>query len=163
MEYEVNSKFSYDFENVKKIIIGSGRLYYVYRDNIPYVSVEVKLLDCSEHFTDSIIIGDNLFIGNYYEGVYIIDLIDFQLKKIRVDGYFGYFVVNKEFVYILGCEKIIALNKDGIIIWESDYLAVDGIVCNEIEGNSMKVSCEMDPPGGWVDKKINLLNGKVIN
>ena len=49
MEYEVNSEFSYDFENVKKIIIGSGRLYYVYRDDIPYVSVEVNLLDCSEH------------------------------------------------------------------------------------------------------------------
>ena len=79
MEYEVNSEFSYDFENVKKIIIGSGRLYYVYRDDIPYVSVEVNLLDCSEHFTDSIIIGDNLFIGNYYEGVYIIDLIDFHV------------------------------------------------------------------------------------
>ncbi len=37
MKYEVNSEFSYDFENVKKIIIGSGRLYYVFRDDIPYV------------------------------------------------------------------------------------------------------------------------------
>ena len=163
MKYVVNSEFSYDFENVKRIFLGGGKLYYVYRDDIPHVSVEINLLECGESFTDSQIIGDYLFIGNYYEGVYLINLVDFQVNKIKVDGYFGYFVASKESIYILGCEKIIAINKDGIIIWESDYLAVDGIVCNGIEGNTMNISCEMDPPGGWVDRKIDLLNGKVID
>ncbi len=27
----------------------------------------------------------------------------------------------------------------------------------------MNISCEMDPPGGWEYKKIDLLTGKTIN
>ena len=163
VNYEVNNEFSYDFENVKRIVLGSGNLYYVYRDDIPYLSVEVNLLDGSEHFTDSFIIGDYLLIGNYYEGIFTINLIDFGLKQIKVDGYFGYFVAGRECVYILGCENIISINKEGNIIWTSGYLAVDGIVFNRIEEDSMSVSCEMDPPGGWIDKKIDLLTGKVVD
>ncbi|MCR4651563.1 MAG: hypothetical protein K5662_07375 [Lachnospiraceae bacterium] len=162
MEYVVNTEFSYDFENVKRISLGSGKLYYVYCDDMPYVSVEVNMPDCGESFTDSLIIGDYLLIGNYLDGVYIINLVDFQVKIIKVDGYFGYFVASKECIYILGSENVIAINKDGNTVWVSDYLAVDGIVCNGIEGHYMNVSCEMDPPGGWVNKKIDLLNGKVI-
>lgn len=162
MKYEVTNDFSYDFENVKRIVLGKGKLYYVYRDDIPYVSVEVNMLEGGEHFTDSYILGDYLLIGNYYEGVFAVNLIDFELKEIKVDGYFGYFVPGIECVYILGCENIISIGKDGNIIWISDNLAVDGIVLGRIEGNTMNVSCEMDPPGGWVDKKINLLTGKTV-
>lgn len=162
MSYVVNSEFSYEFENVKRIFIGGGKSFYVYKDDEPYLAVEVNMLNYSEHFTDSTILGDYLLIGNYYEGVFVINLINYEVNNIKVDGYFGYFVEGKECVYILGCENVIAINKDNSIIWKSDYIAVDGIVLNGIEDDVMSVSCEMDPPGGWVDREIDLLTGIVI-
>lgn len=162
MKYAVKSEFNSEFENVKKIVLGSGKLFYVYRDDAPYVSAEVNLIN-SEFFTDSIIIGDYLLIGNYYDGVYVIDLLDLTFKTIEVDGYFGSFVEGNDCIYILGCENIIAINSDSNIVWKSDDLAVDGIVFDRIDQEIMYISCEIDPPGGWIDKKIDLSTGKVMD
>ena len=161
MSYIVNSGSGNEFSNIKRIAIGSGKVFCVYKDDAPYVSVEVNLLN-SEHFTDSLIVGDYLLIGNYYEGVYVIDLLNLSFDHIAVDGYFGYFVEDGECIYILGCENIIAMNRECSVLWKSDCIAVDGITCEGIEGKTMQVTCEMDPPGGWVDKKIDLCTGKVI-
>ena len=161
MNYKVNNEYNCEFENVKRIGIGTGKIFYVYRDNMPFLSVEINLL-IGDFFVDSIIVGEYLYIGNYYEGVYVIDLKDFTFNNISIDGYFGYFVNNQDYIYILGCENIIAIDIDARFVWKSDNIAVDGIVCNGIEGHIMYISCEMDPPGGWEDMKIDLLTGKTI-
>ncbi len=162
MNYKVNNEYNYEFENVKRINFGSGKVFYVYENETPLVSVEVNLIttDC---FIDSIIVGDYLYIGNYIEGVYVINLKDFSFRNIPMDGYFGDFVKNLDSLYILGCENIIAIDIDSNIIWKSDYIAVDGIECVGIDGQIMNISCEMDPPGGWEYNKIDLLTGKTIN
>ncbi|MCR5228345.1 MAG: hypothetical protein K6E27_14185 [Eubacterium sp.] len=162
MNYKVNNEYKCEFENVKRIGIGTGKIFYVYKDNMPFLSVEINLL-IGDFFVDSIIVGEYLYIGNYYEGVYVINLKDFSFNNISVDGYFGYFVKNQEYIYILGCESIIAIDIDARFVWKSDSIAVDGIVCNGIEGHIMYISCEMDPPGGWEDMKIDLLTGNIIN
>ena len=41
----------------------------------------------------------------------------------------------------------------------SEVVAVDGIVFGEICDNTIIVSAEMDPPGGWVDVALDLLTG----
>ena len=162
MNYIVNNEYNYEFENVKRIGIGTGKIFYVYKDDTPFLSVEVNIL-IGDFFIDSIIFGDYLYIGNYYEGVYVINLKDFTFNRVSVDGYFGYFVKNKDCIYILGCENIIAFDRDANIVWKSDQIAVDGIVCDGIEGQIMYISCEMDPPGGWKDMKIDILTGKPVN
>lgn len=161
MKYRVKNEYNCEFDNVKRIAIGTGRVFCVYANDIPFLSVEVNAL-ITNFFVDSVILGDYLFIGNYTDGVCVINLKDFNFHKISVDGYFGYFEKSHDYVYILGCENIIALYKDGNIVWKSDPIAVDGIVCDGIEGQIMHVSCEMDPPGGWKDMKIDLLTGKTI-
>ena len=162
MNYIVNNEYNYEFENVKRIGIGTGKIFYVYKDDTPFLSVEVNIL-IGDFFIDSIIFGDYLYIGNYYEGVYVINLKDFTFNRVSVDGYFGYFVKNKDCIYILGCENIIAFDIDANIVWKSDQIAVDGIVCDGIEGQIMYISCEMDPLGGWKDMKIDILTGKPVN
>ena len=162
MNYKVNNEYNCEFENVKRIGIGTGKIFYVYKDNLPFLSVEINLL-IGDFFVDSIIVGEYLYIGNYYEGVYVINLKDFSFNNISVDGYFGYFVKNQDYIYILGCENIIAIDIDARFVWKSDNIAVDGIVCNGIEGHIMYISCEMDPPGGWEDMKIDLLTGNTID
>ena len=162
MNYTVNDEYNYEFENVKRISIGTGKIFYVYKDDTPFLSVEVNSI-IGGNFVDSIILGDFLYIGNYTEGVYVINLKDFNFNTISIDGYFGYFVKDQDCIYILGCENIIAIDIDGNIVWKSDSIAVDGIVCRGIEERIMYISCEMDPPGGWEDMKIDILTGKTVN
>ena len=148
-----------DFENIKSICLGSGRLYYVLCDDMPYLSVEVDIFSV---FSSAVIFYGYLVIGNYYDGVYIIDLNDLSVKKKDIYGYFGDFEVTENVLYVLGGENITAYDKELNEIWVSDALAVDGIVCGGIENGAMDISCEMDPPGGWVDRKIDITSGKIF-
>jgi hypothetical protein len=47
-------------------------------------------------------------------------------------------------------------------LWESEALAVDGVLCDCIADDTMMISCEMDPPGGWIERKISLIDGRII-
>ena len=95
MNYIVNNEYNYEFETVKRIGIWIGKIFHVYKDDTPFLSVEVNKL-IGDFFIDSIINGDYLYIGNYYEGVYVINLKDFTFNRVSVDGYFGYFVKKKD-------------------------------------------------------------------
>ena len=159
MEYRLGDTNLEGFESVKKIKLGKGRNYCVYRDQEPYVSVEVDYYSC---FSDAVIFHDYLIIGNYYEGLSVIRLEDLAVEKKDIKGYFGYFEIYDDVLYVLGCEDITAFDKHMDELWVSDFLAYDGIVCDGIDGNIMSISCEMDPPGGWVDKRIDILTGAVL-
>lgn len=46
--------------------------------------------------------------------------------------------------------------------WISENIAIDGVTFYKTEGDTMVVSCEMDPPDGWITKRISLSDGKLI-
>lgn len=71
MRYKVDDVADYAFEKVKNIVLGSRKIYYVYDNNDPVLSVEVNVFTC---FSDAIIFRISLVIGNYYEGLYVINL-----------------------------------------------------------------------------------------
>jgi len=148
-----------DFEATKRIRLGKGRHYCVYRNESPYVSVEVDYHSC---FSEAVVFHEFLLIGNYVEGLSIVHLTDLSVEKRDIKGYFGYFEITDDVLYVLGCHYVYAYDSNMNEIWVSDFLAYDGIICKRIEGNIMYLSCEMDPPGGWVDKKIDVITGAVL-
>lgn len=150
--------YEHPFDGTQRIELGIGKSYYIYKDLEPYLTVTVDGLP----FTEAILFHDCLAIGNYNKGVYFINLHDFEIKNIEVQDYFGYFVDDRDILYVLGCCYIMAFNSHLELLWKTDNLAIDGVVFKYIEGNTMTVSCEMDPPGGWIDRKISLLDGSVI-
>ena len=46
MIYRCEETYNGEFENIKGIVLGSGHCYYIYRDDKPYVIIEVCLFDC---------------------------------------------------------------------------------------------------------------------
>jgi len=162
MKYELinleNSIFEADdFEH--EIKLGSGRYYYVLCDERPYLKVEV---DLKKLFDNAIIYNDFLLVGTF-DTVYFINLLDLRITQIDVEMYFGYFVTTKDALYVLDGEGIIAFDSRMNEMWRNHSLAIDGVTFNEmINDEIMSVSCEMDPPGGWVDRKINVKQGEVI-
>ena len=159
MNYRCEKTYDEEFENTKSIVLGTGRFYYIYRDDKPYVKIEVRLFD---YFSETVFFLDYFVIGNNYEGVYVINMLDLKVIHKEISGYFGYFEIIDDSLYVLGCDSITAFDSCMNEKWISKDIAVDGVVLNAIEGDSIVVSCEMDPPGGWVNKRISLLDGKLV-
>ncbi len=146
-----------DFEH--EIEIGHDSYYYVLRDGCPYLMVEV---DFRKLFDDAVIYNNYLLIGTF-DKVYFVNLADLKVTQIDVEMYFGYFVTTKDAVYVLDGTGIIAFDSNLKEIWRNHSLAEDGVTFQEImDDEIMIVSCEMDPPGGWIDRKINRKTGKCL-
>lgn len=146
-----------DFEH--EIKLGSGHFYHVSGDERPYLQVETD----SKRLFDTAVIYYNYLLIGAFDKVYFINLWDLQVTKIDVDMYFGYFVTTPDAVYILDGTGVIAFNANLNEKWRNHTLAVDGVTFEEIIDNQiMRISCEMDPPGGWVDKKIDIQTGAAV-
>ena len=153
-----NDEKSIYFENTKCIEFGCGCNYYVLKADEPYLKVTTN----SGYFNDAIIFNDYICIGLYTDGLRIVNLNDFSIKNLDIDGYFGYFYINNDELYVLGCCNVTALDKDINIKWKSPNIAVDGILFNDVINDIMHIQCEMDPPGGWVERQIDLRTGSVV-
>ena len=145
-----------DFQSVKNIELGVGRKYCVLYNEEPYLSVNVDFFSV---FTDAVVFGDYLFVGNYTDGMYIVCLKNFIIKEMAVDGYFGYFEKNNDVLYVLGCSNIIAFDKCAQMIWQSENIAIDGVTFQKIENDMMYVECEMDPWLSYDSLNIELPDG----
>lgn len=149
-----------DFDDVNKIELGQDRFYYVLKNGIPFLRVEVDLTLSS--FDTAVVFYENLCIG-VKDKVYFIDMNNLECREICVQMYFGYFYIYKDLLLVLsGCE-VIAFDNKMHERWRQSGLAEDGVIVNEIENDNVLVlSCEMDPPGGWITRRINVFNGKEI-
>ncbi len=162
MNYELinleNSIFeSDDFEH--EIKLGDDRYYYVLCDEHPYLKVEVGF----KKLFDNAIIYNNFLLVGTFDIVYSINLLDLRITQIDVEMYFGYFVTTKDALYVLDGRGIIAFDSSMNEMLRNHSLAIDGVTFNEmINDEIMSISCDMDPPGGWVDRKINVKRGEII-
>ena len=154
-----NSVYSaYDFECVKKIVLGGDRLYYVLKNGDPFLCVEVDLTLSA--FDTAVVFHEYLCIG-VEDKVFFIDMDSFEYRQICVQMYFGYFYVYRDMLFVLSGKGVIAFDDRIHEIWRQPMLAEDGVVAEGIvNDNILVLSCEMDPPGGWITKKINIFNGK---
>lgn len=118
--------------------------------------------DLKKLFDDAVIYNNFLLVGAF-DKVYFINLADLRIIQIKVEMYFGYFVTTQDRVYILDGTGIMAFDTNLNVIWKNHSLAIDGVTFHEIDDEIMSISCEMDPPGGWVDKKINIKSGEIID
>ena len=149
-----------DFEYVKKIVLGGGRFYYVLRDGTPFLRVEVDLT--SSAFDAAAVFYEYLCVG-VQDKVFFIDMNSFECRQICVQMYFGYFHICRDMLFVLSGKGVIAFDNKMHEVWRQSMLAEDGVVVGEMENDNVLVlSCEMDPPGGWVTRKINIFDGREI-
>ena len=146
-----------DFEYVKKIVLGGDRFYYILKNGIPFLRVEVDLT--ASAFDTAVVFYENLCIG-VEDKVYFIDMNNFECREICVQMYFGYFYIYKDLLLVLSGNGVIAFDNKMHEIWRKFGLAEDGVVVKEVQNDNILVlSCEMDPPGGWIIRRINIFNG----
>ena len=156
-----NSVYSEDdFECAKKIMLGGDRFYYVLKNGEPFLRVEVELTLSA--FDTAVVFHEYLCIG-VNDKVFFINMNSFECRQIYVQMYFGYFYICRDMLFVLSGNGAIAFDNKINEVWRQSMLAEDGVVVKEMENDNVLVlSCEMDPPGGWVTRKINIYDGKEI-
>jgi hypothetical protein len=70
--------------------------------------------------------------------------------------------VRDEALYVLGWEDAYAVGPDLKARWRAPKLAVDGLVFYEAIGTVVRLSAEMDPPGGWFDVEVDAATGREL-
>lgn len=158
MIYELTEDYS-KFSDIKPLKLGEGRKYFVLKNSVSYISVEVE--STSNPFDKACIFGKYLCIGIYEK----IAFVDLETLRVRIDEigswYFGYFDIYNDTLFVSSDSDITAYDKDLNILWKNAELACDGVIVHGIsdDGKYLNVSCELDPPGGWVDKQVDITNG----
>jgi hypothetical protein len=78
------------------------------------------------------------------------------------DDFFGHFGIGDGLLYVLGWRHVVAVGPDLAVRWVARDVAIDGIVWQGCDGDRVKVSAEMDPPGGWVDVVLDAATGREL-
>ena len=141
----------------------------VKKNDIPTVKLQVYLFDETDCFK-SIICNDETVVIGCGEKVHFYSIGSNLVKTIKLNDYFGYLYSDKgieennfkHHLYIASGLKLYKYKADGAKVWESDYLAVDGVILGNIDSGVIVCRGEQDPPGGWVEYKLDESTGKII-
>lgn len=89
-----------------------------------------------------------------------------QGQRLDVPCLFGHLAldpgeegVRPETLYVLGWTDAIAIDPSLETRWSARDLAVDGITFNGVSGPLIRLSVEMDPPGGWFEIELDSATG----
>ena len=152
---EIPYRCEYD---IPYMAVGYGKIYHINKDNVPYMEIETDSSQWNP-FNTACFFRDYFCIGNG-AAVYFVNLYTLEIKKITLDMYFGYFYYNSRYFFVTSSSQLLCFNDRCELCWQADDLAVDGVVIDEFQGDFIYISCELDPPGGWVRRKIRMDNGK---
>ncbi len=162
-EYQLTEQFAetqsdLDMPVIQTAVFGNGKTYFVEKNGIPYLKAETDIV--SEYFDKACIFGKYLCMGVGTKVIFV-NMETMGSLSIEVDLYFGYFFMHEEKLYIAFGTGIMAISSDLQVLWKNEHLAVDGVIIHEVteDGKYLRISCEMDPPGSWKEKLVNLADG----
>lgn len=149
---------------IRRISIGSGidesNTYTIYKDGIPVM--EATGPRCGWNPFDTAYIFQNHLCIGAGETVYFISIETGELRKTGVSMYFGCFYEDGDRLYVASESRLYCFSCTCELIWTSESIAVDGIIINGIQDNYIALSCEREPPGGWMDCVLSKEDGKEI-
>ena len=81
-----------------------------------------------------------------------------ETRELKADLYFGYFAQQGGDTD----SRLYRLDRDCNILWRSAFIAVDGVIIRGFSEDAVTLSCEMDPPGGWVTRRLSIATGEEL-
>lgn len=140
--------------------IGSGKFYALRLHGRNVLRVEVDSDDWNP-FNSGAVWGSFFCMGTGSE-IIIVDLNALEYRQIKVDWYFVYFFQYGEMMFAASASGVLAFDAEMNLLWRNENIAVDGVLFHGVKDGALCVSCELDPPGGWVDKRLDIATGKLL-
>lgn len=142
-----------------KLRAGSPDLYVrIAEGERPLLRVDLYAGQETFCFTEAISWGECAYVG-YGDTVYVIDPRRKSGSSIALDSYFGNFFATPDCLITASGERLLRLSADGVVLWTSHQLGIDGVVVDRIENGLIKGAGEWDPPGGWKPFAISVALG----
>ncbi len=138
-------------------------------NKLPILKLNLYLHDESDCFRD-IKISSNIVVVGFGHHIYFINTKTKIIESHSLECYFGHLypienvesnIFEKE-VLVASSDHLYLFNRNGDLKWKSDLLGIDGVVIYDVKDSIVFGSGEHDPPGGWIDFKVSLVNGKTI-
>lgn len=153
-----------DLQNIRVFSYGTEKMYLIEKNLKPYFLVEFGI--GYSPFDEVCIFGEYLCTGTGHKIIFL-HLATFESKTVSIEEemYFGYFYEYNNVLYVASGTGITAFDENLNILWKNTGLAVDGVLFTGItnNGNFLEISCEMNPPGDWQDKFLDINTGKVVS
>lgn len=140
--------------------LGSGKFYALREDGRSFLRIEVDRDDWNP-FNSAAIWGRFFCLGTGSK-IIAVNLNTLEYRQIDVDSYFGYFYQYGGILFAASASGVLAFDGEMDLLWRNESIAVDGVKFGGVEDGALCVSCELDPPGGWVDKRLDIANGKLL-
>lgn len=92
--------------------------------------------------------GDWVVVG-HGSRLHFVSLVDRSTRTHELDAYFGALWLGDGLLLVTSGERVFRYAADGELSWQSDVLAVDGVVLHEVTAQTIRGEGDWDPPGGW--------------
>ena len=133
------------------------------QDNQPPLAFEIRYECHYSPFREAVVAGNVLVVGHEAH-CYLFDLDAGQpMLSLEMDGYFGHLYVADGLIYIADAAGLFCIDQTGRIRWHTANLGIDGVVVSWISAAEITGSGEWDPPGGWIDFRLDRHTGRAIN
>lgn len=114
-------------------------------------------------FSESVIWRDWVIIGFGHRLYFVnLNLSDRKTLMFNLGSYFGHLYMTKDLLLAASTSQIFCFNPEGLQLWSSNTLGIDGVVIKEIGVESIIGEGNWDPPGGWQSFTINIKNGAIL-
>jgi hypothetical protein len=102
-----------------------------------------------------------LVIG-WGQRLFLISLKTRGFAAIGLDAYFGHLYPSDNYLLVASAERLLRIEKDGKVRWQSDVLGIDGVVVDGVADGLISGRGEWDPPGGWRTFQVDLDSGAIV-
>ena len=123
---------------------------------------DIFLTDPEAFPFEDVKVWHDLLVVGYGSTLYCVDLKTREINVYEFDTYFGSIHLGPSYCLVASGREILRIDHDGTKVWQSDEIAMDGIVISDVNGETISGSAEWDPPGGWEPFAINLKTGRPI-
>lgn len=83
-------------------------------------------------------------------------------KSYELGAYIGYLYPLPEFLLVASDARLFCFDVTASLVWQSEVLAVDGVVIHDITEGVIYGEGEMNPPAGWRPFRLALNGGRII-
>jgi hypothetical protein len=142
----------------------------IHRDGQPYALLVVKDHRSRSAFSAVACINDVVFVG-IGESLYVVSFATQKIDRYPMRGYFGSLYLPEDVaeddadigVFVASASDLYRFSADGMLLWRSVDLGIDGVLVYSVEQARIRGSGEWDPPGGWRPFVLDLMTGQAID
>jgi hypothetical protein len=164
LSYTLTSPWA-DMEPVRLGRIPAGletadRFVAVESDEKPLLRIDLYVSSDETFAFEDVQAWSTFLVVGWGEHLYLVDPSTRHFLAIHLGSYFGHMYPAESHLLIASAQRLFLISLDGVVLWQSEALGIDGVVVNEVNGGVVHGEGEWDPPGGWRPFSVSLHDGR---